>query len=295
MRGTKECGADADGAPLPMAGRQSGGSVLAVIAVLGLLLALAQATVYYRSKGSTKFLGTEKNKVQAMQMAEAGVEENIADLGKRKLKPAAGMIDVVTYNHKPLEGGSYTSLLSTVALGAFSDTVDLASTGTVGTRSQTIKARLKLNKYLDTIRTPLVVVTPETTITVAITMVPTPVVTPVPAMTVAAMPLVDATPAYAACMASGAPTCTVCHVPGGVIASATVLSISKATIKPVHKSHQGDYVTTDGTCDLYKPHTITTFVMAPQNDTTRTIVNLTTYDTTVTIDTATKVQVISWK
>ncbi|HKP97598.1 MAG TPA: hypothetical protein VJ385_17780 [Fibrobacteria bacterium] len=275
-------------------GSQSGGGMLTVVAVLGLLLMLVQGTVYYRSKAGAKFLGSEKNKVLAMQMAEAGVEENIADLAKRMTKVRAGLTDSTTYDHKTLEGGQYTSRLSTVGIGATADTVDLTSTGSVNKGSHTIQARLRLKKYIDTTKTPIMTVTPETTMAFGSHMAPKPDST-LTVTTPASLPAVHLTPAYAACMASPATKCDVCHMLGGNPATRVVLNVLKANIKPSHQTHIGDYVTTDGTCDLYTPHFTYTFTMVSVPDTTLTIVDKTTYDTTVVIDTAVKVQILSWK
>ncbi len=272
---------------------QNGAGILTVVAVLGLLVMMVEGSIYYRARSGARFLGAEANKVLASQMAEAGVEENIADLGKRTLRVHSHMVDTTTYNHKALEEGSYTSRLTTVAIGPTADTVDLVSTGTVGRGSQSITARLRLKKYLDTTRTPLVVVVPfdsVSTVThaVADTAVSTTVKDP------ETMPTLNTTPAYTACMASGAKKCDVCHLPSGDVTKANVINIAKAAIA-THISHHGDYVTTDNSCDLYKPKTVITITHHNVTQTVHTMVNHTTYDTTVVIDTAVKVQILSWK
>src|SRR4051812_18725936 len=93
-----------DAFPAPL-DPQAGGGLLAVIAALGLVLALSQGAMYYRAKTSAKFLGSEKNKVLAQQMAEAGIEVNIADIGTRRMRITHGLIDSTTYSGKPLGGG----------------------------------------------------------------------------------------------------------------------------------------------------------------------------------------------
>jgi hypothetical protein len=281
--------------PLPEqdARGQAGAGLLTVVTTLGLILLMIQGTSYYRSRASAKFLGAEKNKLLAMQMAEAGVEMNIADIGKRKLRITDATIDTVTYNHEPLGMGNYTSTLTTVATGAVSDTVDLVSTGNVGTGSHSVRARLKLNKYLDTTRTPIMIVTPTVSYTYSTRSVPdydttTEVADP------HAMPAVNATPAYTACMSSPGNKCDVCHLPGGDISKANVINVAKSAIG-THVSHHGDYITTDGTCDLYQPHDVITVSYHTVTDTTVVITDNTTYDTTIVIDTAVRVQVLSWK
>jgi hypothetical protein len=272
---------------------QAGGGLLTVVATLGLILLLIQGTGFYRSKSSASFISGEKNKLLAMQMAEAGIEENIADLGKRRTRIAASTIDSVTYDHQPLGGGFYTSTLTTVATGPVTDTVDLVSTGSVGSGSQSIRARLKLKKYLDTTRVPTMIVDIDTFYTYGSHSVPDTA----RATTVRdpnSMPRIDSTPAYSACMAASAKKCDVCHLPNSDVNKADVININKSAIG-THISHHGDYVTTDGTCDLYKPHTVLTITYHMASDTTMTLVDNTTYDTTIVIDTAIKVQVLSWK
>lgn len=276
--------------PMPALRGQAGGGMLTIVATLGVLIVLVQGTLYYKSKGSARFLGSEKSKVLAQQLAEAGVEDNIADLGRRTLKVRAGLADTLTYTGKAFGGGTYTTRLTTVAVGAAADTVDLVSTGSVGRGSQTVRARMKLRKVMDTTRTPLVIVKPETTYT-HFTRTWTDTTKTIP-QDPNAMPEVDKTPAYAACMSSSAKKCDICHLPSMDLTKANVISVSKSSIG-THVSHHGDYVTTDGTCDLYKAKTILANRSAP--DSTRVITDKTTYDTTVVIDTAVKVQILSWR
>jgi hypothetical protein len=210
-------------------GRQAGSGILSIVAVLGLILLLVQGTNFYRARESAKFLNTEKNKVLAMQLAEAGVEENIADLGKGTRVVSAGMSDVVTYDHKVLEDGNYTSRLSTVGLGAgaLPDTVDLVSSGVVGAVRQTIQARLRLNKYTTTIPA---------------------VVPPAPAT----VPRINTTPGYAPCMVALS-TCTVCHIPPAGVSAIYTTSGGPFVIGG-HGNHIGDYLVPNGTasCTLYQ-------------------------------------------
>lgn len=273
--------------------RQYGGGILTAVAVLGFLLVVVQGSVYYRSKGSTKLLGSEKNKVLATQMAEAGVEANIADLGKRKIKVQHGMHDFVTYDREGLDAGTYSSRLTTVAVGAAADTIDLVATGNVGASSQSVSARLRLKKFLDTTRTPIVVVVPFDSAFTVIDTVPDTTSATV-FMNPNAMPAVNATPAYTACMASSAHKCDVCHLPGGDVSKANVINISKSAIG-THIGHHGDYVTTDNSCDLYKPKTVVTISHHAVTRTAHVMVDHSTYDTTLVIDTAVKVQILSWK
>lgn len=272
---------------------QSGGGMLSIVAVLGLVLMLVQGSVYYRAKESTKFLAKEKNKVLAMQMAEAGVEENIADIGNRTTRVRSGMSETTTYYSRILGSGTFTSTLTPVAMGAEADTVDLSSTGSVGTGTQSVQARLRLKKYLDSTLTPIVTVTPDTTVAFVSTTVPETTSTTT-ILDPASMPSLNATPAYTACFASSAHKCDVCHLPGGNVSNAHVINIAKPSIG-THVSHHGDYVTTDGTCDLYMPKTVNVYSTQTVIDTVVTVTDLSTYDTTMVVDTVVKVQILSWK
>jgi hypothetical protein len=279
-----------DSLPANMNG-QRGSAILSIVIGLGLVMLLVQGSTWYRSNEGVKFMGKEKKKVVAMQMAEAGVEENIADLAKRTVRPAAGVTDLVTYNQKALEGGRYSSTLSTVGVGPAADTVDVVSNGSVGSMQQSIRARLKLNKYLDTTLTVITYVEPETTSTVAMVTV-TDVTESMPSSP-AATPALNTTAAYSACISGAPSTCRVCHLPFRPdTLNMVVLTQSKGLI-PTHNSHLGDYITMDGTCDLYRK--VTTITYRSVLDTTYTIVDKNVYDSVAVVDTSVKVQVLSWR
>lgn len=273
---------------------QAGVGILPIVVLTGIVLLLIQGTTWYRSKTGTSFLGSEKNKVQAMQLAEAGIEENIADLANRTVKPVGGMSDSSTYYRKPLDGGNYSSRLTSVALGGYADTVDVTSTGRFGSVMQTIRARLRLNKYMDSALAILTYVEPETTAVIATLTLPDTTLDST-RLSPAAMPAFISTPAYTACIASAATKCNVCHIAGGDVTTAMVLNVSKGFNLNTHNTHVGDYITTDATCDLYKPVISQTIAFRTVLDTTYTIVDKSIYDTTVVLDTAVRVQVLSWK
>lgn len=281
--------------PFPVLAPQAGGGMLSFVAMLGVLLVVVQGSLYYKSKGSAKFLGSEKTKVQALQLAEAGVEDNIASLGRRTLKVRPGLIDTLTNDAKAFGGGTYTTRLTTVGTGAGSDTVDLISTGSVGRGSQTVRARMKLRSLTDTTRTPRIVVKPETTYaysyrTASDTTRDTVFFDP------NSVPQLDKQPAWTACMNSTQKFCDICHYapgnPGKVIPQTH--NKNSGAIK-THIVHHGDYVSTDGSCDLFDPKVTLAFSTRLLTDTARTIVDKTTYDTAVVIDTLVKVKILSWR
>ncbi len=278
----------------PLGQGQAGGGMLTMVAVLGGILMLVQGTVYYKSKGSTRFLGSEKSKVLAQQMAEAGVEDNIADLGRRKIRIGPGFHDSTTHEGKHFGNGTYTTRLSMVGTGSDADTVDLVSTGSVGRGSQSVQARMKLRKVMDTTRTPRVTVKPETTYAYA-SRSQSDTLRDTVLFNAASLPALNMQAAYTACMNSSANKCDLCHLPPGNPSNVHVISVAKSAIRNSHVPHHGDYISTDGTCDLYKDRVNMSISMRTFIDTTRTIVDKTIYDTTVVIDTAVKVQILTWR
>lgn len=279
--------------PSGRGGPQAGSGMLGIVALLGLLFALVQGTLFYRAKSSAKFLASEKNKILAQQIAEAGVEENIADLGSRKIIPVTGMSHHTTYTEKALGAGTFSTQLTTLVVSPEADTLELTSLGRVAAVQQSVRARLRVKRYLDTTLTPIMEVNPETTITRFTTTRPETTTT-VTVQDPFAMPALDATPAYDACMASSSKKCEVCHIPGGNPDNRHVIDISKSAIH-THISHHGDYVTTDGTCDIYNPRTTEVIGIGTFPDSTVTITDHTVYDTLSVIDTLAKVQILSWK
>jgi hypothetical protein len=205
------------------------------------------------------------------------------------------MPDPVTYSDKAFGGGSYTTRLTPVASGAAADTIDLTSTGTVGRGSQTVKARMKLRKVMDTTRTPRITVEPETSYThFSRTAVDT--VNDTVRFDPNSLPAVKDQAAYKACMASAGKFCDLCHLPPGNPSHVIPQSHNKNSgAFQAHIDHHGDYITTDKTCDLYEPTITVSITRRTIPDSTRSIVDRTIYDTTVVIDTMVKIQILSWR
>ncbi len=272
---------------------QFGGGLLPVVATVGVVMVMTQGTIYYKAKTSSKFLTTEKNKMLAQQVAEAGIENGISDLGSRRLIIADGMREQITAQNVSVGNGTFTTRLTTVGRGPQSDTVDFNSIGQVSANAKAVSARLKLTNVVDTSRVILTSSAPLITSRV----VPQTVYTTTTTTTVQnpnTMPILNTTAAYTACM-NGAPNkCNVCHIPGGNVGNRHVINIAKAAIN-THVSHHGDYVTTDGTCDIYQPQTVSvvtsSIVFQTVYDTTVVI----TYDTNTVIDTLTRIKVLSWR
>ncbi len=272
---------------------QFGGGLLPVVATAGVVMIMAQGTVYYKAKTSAHFLTSERQKVMAQQAAEAGIENGISDLGSRRVIVTDDMREQVTAQAVPVGNGTFTTYLSTVARGPQGDTVDFNSTGQVSGNSKSVSARLKLNDYVDSVRVILSVAVPDTVLTVVpITVYDTVITTTI--QDPFAIPALNTTSAYAACMSKPGHRCEICHLTSSNVHSAFVISVAKPSVN-THIGHHGDYVTTDGTCDVYKPKSIFTVTSRLTTDTLLTITSHITYDTSMTLDTLTRVKVLAWR
>jgi hypothetical protein len=248
---------------------QHGGGLLGVVAALGIAMVLVQGTMYYRASGSAKLVGSEKNKILAQQMAEAGVEANIADLGSRKVRVHAG-IDTATYDRKTLGDGDYSSRLTLVAAGDSADTVDLRTTGHIGSGlasiSQTVQTRLRVKKKIVSGSTSTMTIKIDTSKT----------------QDPLSFPPLLTTQDYLDCKNGALPNCFVCHVPkdgaGVLLPKQRQLLWQPRIMIAAHGPHPGDYVTVAGdvTCGRYAWYD-------------------TTYSVASTVDTTILVKVLAWK
>ncbi len=272
---------------------QFGGALLGAITTVGVIMVLVQGGLFYSAKESNRFILGEKNKVVAAQMAEAGVEDNIAEFGGRSIVVNNGMTDYVTFSNKQLGSGNYTTRITATGLGTDGDTVNLVSVGNAGGKTQSIQARLRLLYSIDSTSTPILKVTYDTTLTFNAKVVYDTTITKV-TQDPNTMPDLDKTAAYAAFMGSGAKKANICHLPGGDASKANVIDVAKSSID-MHIDHHGDYISTDGTCDIYKAKDVKTITSRTKIDTLRTIVQHNTYDSAFVLDTLTRVQVLSWK
>lgn len=272
---------------------QSGAGLLATVMAVAGIVVLVQGTVYYNSRTGAKFISKERAKILAMQAAEAGVEQNVADFGERSFHVTAGLSQYPTYQNHPIGSGAFTTRLTTLGMGAAGDTIDLTSTGSAGGGAATVQARMRLKTYIDTTLTPVALEDFDTSFSYVNTTVFDTSIS-LTTKDPSSMPPLNNTPAYEACMSSPAKKCDVCHLPSGDASKANVKSVSKSAVD-THIGCHGDYVTTDHTCDLYKPTPDTTITSMVTVDTLMNITDNTVYSTTLTIDTVVKVRFISWK
>lgn len=275
-----------------MAG-QFGGGLLPVVATAAVIMVMTQGALFYKSKTSAQFLSGERNKIMAQQAAEAGVEDAIAEIGSRRILVTENMADHVLARGEQIGNGRYSTTLTTLARGSNGDTVDLTSTGEVKDKVKSIYAKLRLRNIIDSSPAIVAVPTPVTTTTITSTVVYDTSVT-VTVQDPNTMPPLNTTAAYAACMASPGNRCNICHIPPGNPGNRHVIGVAKPAIH-THVSHHGDYVTTDGTCDIYLPDTTETVTSRMVLDTiVNTVVNI-TFDTTMHLDTTVRVQVLTWR
>lgn len=272
---------------------QFGGGLLSVVATAGVAMVLMQGTMFYKSKEGAKFLSREKAKVLAAQLAEAGVEETIAEIGQRNVVVTDDMHDHRVFEGRSFGGGNFSTSLTTVARGLGEDTVDLVAHGQMAGGNDRIDARLRLRNAFDTslsITLNSVPITMDVTVTDTLTLFDTTVTTRDPE----SMPPLETQPAYTACQASASKKCDICHVPPGNVENRQVINVNKHSID-FHIDCHGDYVTTDGTCDLYNPVETITSRTVYDTHVEQVVTNLDVFDTALVIDTLVKVQVLSWK
>ncbi len=272
---------------------ERGAGLLSVVTGMGVVAAMVQGSLYYQAKTSNDFIAGEAHKTLAREMAEAGIEANIADIGLGNLTITANMNGHPSYRNEPLGSGTYSTDLYAVSTSESTDTVDVKSTGQFRGGAHSIFARLKVNKYLDTVKVVdavTVLVPREVTTT---TSVPTTVTTTTQ-LSPGDMPALDQQPAYDACMASGNVQCQICHLPLGNVDNRRVVDVARPSVK-THIDHHGDYISTDGTCDMYDPVETITTTYVEVTETVTVMDEVITEAEIEQIQERARVQVLSWK
>ncbi len=133
-----------------------------LIAVTGMAIiyAVVHGSMNQSAESTHSHLTGETHKAIARQMAEAGIEENIADLGSGLFSISQNMHRQPTYEAKPLGEGQYTTHLTSLGFSENTDTVQIVAYGTYKGETQTIEANLRVNKYQDTVLTPVLILAP---------------------------------------------------------------------------------------------------------------------------------------
>jgi hypothetical protein len=108
------------------------------------------------------------------------------------------------------------------------------------------------------------------------------------------MPPLGNQSAYATCFSNGINECHVCHIPQGSVENRQVINLNKQIISS-HLRCRGDYVTTDGTCDLYNPKQTITSHKKIRARTESNVTHSAISDTSSIAETWVNSQALSWK
>lgn len=117
-------------------------AALPAVIAAGLVLAALQVVMVLRS-GRDQADSAPGREIPALVLAEAGIEQAIADIGRQALAVEPGS-DTLAYEDRVLGAGSFTTRVRTLGDG----TVEMTSTGRAAGRARTIRASLAV------IRTP---------------------------------------------------------------------------------------------------------------------------------------------
>lgn len=134
--------------PIRVPRPQSGAAVLPIIIGVAVAITLLQVPLLFKTKSGNSFSGAQKSNITAKEMAEAGIDAVISDIG-RKAIIVKGTTDTLPYSGVQLGRGSYSTQIKTYQLNP--DRVKVVSAGTVGGKSQSIEAKMELVKTETTI------------------------------------------------------------------------------------------------------------------------------------------------
>jgi hypothetical protein len=127
---------------------QSGVAVLPIIIGVAVAITLLQVPLLFKTKSGNSFSGAQKSNISAKEMAEAGIDAVISDIG-RKAIIVRSTTDTLPYSGVALGRGNYSTQVKTYQLNP--DRVKVVSAGTVGGKSQSIEAKMELVKTETTI------------------------------------------------------------------------------------------------------------------------------------------------
>jgi hypothetical protein len=129
-------------------GPQAGAAVLPIIIGVAVAITLLQVPILFKTKSGNSFSGAQKSNITAKEMAEAGIDAVISDIGRKALIVRA-TTDTLPYSNVSLGRGRYSTQVKTYQLNP--DRVKVVSAGTVAGKSQTIEAKMELVKTETTI------------------------------------------------------------------------------------------------------------------------------------------------
>jgi hypothetical protein len=127
---------------------ERGAAALPIIITVAVAITLLQVPLLFKTKSGNKFSGSQKSNITAKSLAEAGIDEVIADIGRKAINVNLHT-DTIPYENVGLGRGTYTTRIKGYQLNP--DRVEVVSTGRIGTTTQSIRAKLELVKTLTTI------------------------------------------------------------------------------------------------------------------------------------------------
>lgn len=132
----------------PAASREEGAAVLPIIIGIAVAITLLQVPLLFKTKSGNKFSGAEKTNISAKEMAEAGIDALISDIGRKAINVGAAT-DTMPYVGITLGRGAYSTRVKTYQMNPAR--VRVVSAGSVGSNSQSIDARMEVVKTQTTI------------------------------------------------------------------------------------------------------------------------------------------------
>jgi hypothetical protein len=127
---------------------ERGAAALPIIITIAVAITLLQVPLLFKTKSGNKFSGTQKSNITAKSLAEAGIDEVIADIGRKAITVTLAT-DTTPYHNVGLGRGTYTTRIKGYQTNP--DRVEVISTGRIGSTVQSIRAKLELVKTLTTI------------------------------------------------------------------------------------------------------------------------------------------------
>jgi hypothetical protein len=128
--------------------KEKGAATLPIIIAVAVAITLLQVPLLFKTKSGNKFAGVQKSNITAKNLAEAGIDEVIADIGRKAIRVTSAT-DTMPYDAVGLGRGTYSTRVTTYQVNP--DRVEVISTGRVGKNTQSIRAKMELVKTLTTI------------------------------------------------------------------------------------------------------------------------------------------------
>jgi hypothetical protein len=128
--------------------RQEGAAVLPIIIGIAVAITLIQVPLLFKTKSGNKFSGSQKSNISAKEMAEAGIDALISDIG-RKAITVGPATDTMPYVGVTLGRGAFSTRVQTYQMNPAR--VRVVSAGSVGSNAQSIEARMEVVKTETTV------------------------------------------------------------------------------------------------------------------------------------------------